>query len=344
MDTMEGLYEFFKKLRDSIASKTESVTKQFKDGLEKTRKGLVEKVSDLVIRRKKIDEEFYEELEEILIGADVGVNTVMNLIEDLRVEVKKRKIEDAAELQPVLSEKLTGLLRGEQNNELKMNPNGITVILFVGVNGVGKTTTIGKLAHRFKQQGKKVIMAAGDTFRAGAIEQLEVWGQRAGVDVIKQQSGSDPAAVMYDAVQAAKQRGADVLLCDTAGRLQNKSNLMDELNKIYRVIQREIPDAPHEVLMVLDATTGQNALNQAKLFGEKSGVTGLVLTKLDGTAKGGIVVAIRQELDLPVKLVGLGEKIDDLQPFDSEQFVHALFAGLIQEQPAESAEEEEANS
>ncbi|NUU76389.1 signal recognition particle-docking protein FtsY [Paenibacillus xylanilyticus] len=335
---------FFKKLRDSIASKTESVTKQFKDGLEKTRKGLVEKVSDLVIRRKKIDEEFYEELEEILIGADVGVNTVMNLIEDLRVEVKKRKIEDAAELQPVLSEKLTDLLRGEQNNELKMNPDGITVILFVGVNGVGKTTTIGKLAHRFKQQGKKVIMAAGDTFRAGAIEQLEVWGQRAGVEVIKQQAGSDPAAVMYDAVQAAKQRGADVLLCDTAGRLQNKSNLMEELNKIYRVIQREIPEAPHEVLMVLDATTGQNALNQAKLFGEKSGVTGLVLTKLDGTAKGGIVVAIRQELDLPVKMVGLGEKIDDLQPFDSEQFVHALFAGLIQEQPDQDAEDEEASS
>ncbi|PZT55979.1 signal recognition particle-docking protein FtsY [Paenibacillus silvae] len=331
---------FFKKLRDSIASKTESVTKQFKDGLEKTRKGLVEKVTDLVIRRKKIDEEFYEELEEILIGADVGVNTVMNLIEDLRAEVKKRKIEDAAELQPVLSEKLTDLLRGEQNNELKMNPDGITVILFVGVNGVGKTTTIGKLAHRFKQQGKKVIMAAGDTFRAGAIEQLEVWGQRAGVDVIKQQSGSDPAAVMYDAVQAAKQRGADVLLCDTAGRLQNKTNLMDELNKIYRVIQREIPSAPHEVLMVLDATTGQNALNQAKLFGEKSGVTGLVLTKLDGTAKGGIVVAIRQELDLPVKLVGLGEKIDDLQEFDSEQFVHALFAGLIQEQQTEDNEGE----
>jgi fused signal recognition particle receptor len=331
---------FFRKLKESIANKTESVTKQFKDGLEKTRKGFVEKVTDLMIRRKKIDEEFYEELEEILIGADVGVNTVMNLIEDLRAEVKKRKIEDAAELQPVLSEKLTDLLRGEQNNELKMNPDGITVILFVGVNGVGKTTTIGKLAHRFKQQGKKVIMAAGDTFRAGAIEQLEVWGQRAGVDVIKQQSGSDPAAVMYDAVQAAKQRGADVLLCDTAGRLQNKTNLMDELNKIYRVIQREIPSAPHEVLMVLDATTGQNALNQAKLFGEKSGVTGLVLTKLDGTAKGGIVVAIRQELDLPVKLVGLGEKIDDLQEFDSEQFVHALFAGLIQEQQTEDTETE----
>ncbi|MGG4220760.1 signal recognition particle-docking protein FtsY [Paenibacillus jamilae] len=336
---------FFRKLKESIASKTESVTKQFKDGLEKTRKGFVEKVTDLMIRRKKIDEEFYEELEEILIGADVGVNTVMNLIEDLRVEVKKRKIEDAAELQPVLSEKLSELLRGNDNSQLKMNPDGITVILFVGVNGVGKTTTIGKLAHRFKQEGKKVLLAAGDTFRAGAIEQLEVWGQRAGVEVIKQQSGSDPAAVMFDAVQAAKQRQVDVLLCDTAGRLQNKSNLMEELNKIFRVIQREIPDAPHEVLLVLDATTGQNALNQAKLFGEKSGVTGLVLTKLDGTAKGGIVVAIRQELNLPVKLVGLGEKVDDLQPFDSEQFVHALFAGLIQEEVVEAttADEDEQN-
>ncbi|MBE0335465.1 signal recognition particle-docking protein FtsY [Paenibacillus sp. 23TSA30-6] len=333
---------FFRKLKESIASKTESVTKQFKDGLEKTRKGFVEKVSDLMIRRKKIDEEFYEELEEILIGADVGVNTVMNLIEDLRVEVKKRKIEDASELQPVLSEKLSELLRGNDNSQLQMSPDGITVILFVGVNGVGKTTTIGKLAHRFKQEGKKVLLAAGDTFRAGAIEQLEVWGERAGAEVIKQQSGSDPAAVMFDAVQAAKQRQVDVLLCDTAGRLQNKSNLMEELNKIFRVIQREIPDAPHEVLLVLDATTGQNALNQAKMFGEKSGVTGLVLTKLDGTAKGGIVVAIRQELNLPVKLVGLGEKVNDLQPFDSEQFVHALFAGLIQEEGVdETAPDEE---
>jgi len=307
--------------------------------LNKAYKGFVEKVSDLVIRRKKIDEEFYEELEEILIGADVGVNTVMTLIDDLRAEVKKRRIEDAADLQPVLSEKLTELLRGDENPGLNMSTDDITVILFVGVNGVGKTTTIGKMAHRFKQEGKKVMLAAGDTFRAGAIEQLEVWGQRAGVEVIKQQSGSDPAAVMYDAVRAAKQRGVDVLLCDTAGRLQNKTNLMEELNKIFRVIQREIPDAPHEVLMVLDATTGQNALSQAKLFGEKSGVTGLVLTKLDGTAKGGIVVAIRQELNLPVKFIGLGEKIDDLQPFDSEQFVHALFAGLIQaEEEAEQAE------
>lgn len=329
---------FFKKLKESISSKTENVTKQFRDGLEKTRKGFIEKVSDLVIRRKKIDEEFYEELEEILIGADVGVNTVMDLMDDLRAEVKKRRIEDAADLQPVLSEKLMGLLRDDTSNELRENPDGITVILFVGVNGVGKTTTIGKLAHRYKQQGKKVLLAAGDTFRAGAIEQLEVWGERVGVEVIKQQPGSDPAAVMYDAVQAAKQRQADVLLCDTAGRLQNKSNLMEELNKIFRVIQREIPSAPHEVLMVLDATTGQNALSQAKLFGEKSGVTGLVLTKLDGTAKGGIVIAIRQELNLPVKLVGLGEKMEDLQTFDSEQFVHALFAGLIKEE--ESTEQQ----
>ncbi|MFD0867548.1 MULTISPECIES: signal recognition particle-docking protein FtsY [Paenibacillus] len=326
---------FFKKLKESISSKTEAVTNKFKEGLAKTRNAFVEKVEDLILRRKKIDEEFYEELEEILIGADVGVNTVMELIDDLRAEVRKQKIEDAAELKPILSEKLVKLLKGDENNSLRVSDNGLTVYLFVGVNGVGKTTTIGKLAHRFKQQGKKVLLAAGDTFRAGAIEQLEVWGQRVGVDVIKQQAGSDPAAVMFDAVQAAKTRGVDILLCDTAGRLQNKVNLMEELNKIYRVINREVPDAPHEVLLVLDATTGQNALSQAKLFGDKTGLTGLVLTKLDGTAKGGIVVAIRQEMNIPVKLVGLGEKMDDLEPFDSEQFVHALFAGLITEETVE---------
>lgn len=326
---------FFKKLRETIASKTEAVTSKFRDGLAKTREAFVGKVAELFTRRKKIDEEFFEELEEILIGADVGVNTVMELIEELRAEVKKRKIEQPSELQPILSEKLVNMLRGSgEDANLRENPNGITVILFVGVNGVGKTTTIGKLAWRYKQQGKKVLLAAGDTFRAGAIEQLEVWGNRVGVDVIKQEAGSDPAAVMFDAVQAAKRQNADVLICDTAGRLQNKTNLMEELSKIHRVIQREIPGAPHETLLALDATTGQNALQQAKLFGEKSGVTGLVLTKLDGTAKGGIVIAIRNELSLPVKFVGLGEKMDDLQPFDADQFVHALFAGLA------SAEEE----
>lgn len=329
---------FFKRLKESISSKAEAVTNKFKEGLTKTRDVFVERVEDLFTRRKRIDEEFYEELEEILIGADVGVNTVLKLIDDLRAEVKKRKIEQPSELQPILSEMLIHLLKGDENTDLKMADSGPTVILFVGVNGVGKTTTIGKLAHHLKSQGKKVMLAAGDTFRAGAIEQLEAWGQRAGVDVIKQQAGSDPAAVMFDALHAAKNRGADVLLCDTAGRLQNKVNLMEELNKIYRVIRREVPDAPHEVLLVLDATTGQNALSQAKNFDEKSGLTGLVLTKLDGTAKGGIVVAIRQELKLPVKFVGLGEKMDDLQPFDSDQFVHALFSKWIPEGEQESSE------
>ncbi|WP_028550394.1 signal recognition particle-docking protein FtsY [Paenibacillus sp. UNC451MF] len=333
---------FFKRLKESISSKAEAVTNKFKEGLSKTRDVLVERVEDLFSRRKKIDEDFYEELEEILIGADVGVNTVMKLVEDLRAEVRKRKIEEPSELQPILTEMIIQLLKGEENASLKMADSGLTVILFVGVNGVGKTTTIGKLAHHMKSQGKKVLLAAGDTFRAGAIEQLEVWGQRVGVDVIKQQAGSDPAAVMFDALHAAKNRGVDVLLCDTAGRLQNKVNLMDELNKIYRVIRREVPEAPHEVLLVLDATTGQNALSQAKLFDEKTGLTGLVLTKLDSTAKGGIVVAIRQELNLPVKFVGLGEKMDDLQPFDSDQFVHALFSRWIPE--SEKQEDETAKS
>jgi len=321
---------FFKKLRESIANKTEAVTNKFKEGLSKTRTAFVDRVEDLFVRSKSIDESFFEELEEILIGADVGVNTAMELIDELRAEVRKRKIGQAEELRPILSEKLIGLLKADGDASLRMAESGPTVILFVGVNGVGKTTTIGKLAHRFRQQGKTVLLAAGDTFRAAAIEQLEVWGQRVGADVIKQQAGADPAAVIFDAIRAARTRGVDVLLCDTAGRLQNKTNLMEELNKIYRVIRREIPDAPHEVLLVLDATTGQNALNQAQLFGEKAGVTGIVLTKLDSTAKGGIVVAIRQKLNLPVKLVGLGEKMDDLQDFDSEQFVHALFAGWVE--------------
>lgn len=297
---------------------------KFKEGLAKTRDALMGKVESLISFGRKIDEEFYEELEEALIMADVGVNTVMELMDELRSEVKKRKLSDASELRPVLKEKIIELM-GDQREELSMSREGMTIFLFVGVNGVGKTTTIGKLAHRFKSEGKKVVLAAGDTFRAGAIEQLEVWGQRAGVDVVKHQAGSDPAAVIYDGIQAARARKADVLLCDTAGRLQNKANLMDELNKIYRVIKREVPDAPHETLLVLDATTGQNALSQAKLFGEATGVTGLVLTKLDGTAKGGIVVAIRHELNVPVKLVGLGEKLDDLQQFDPEEFAGALF-------------------
>lgn len=319
---------FFKRLRERISTKAEEVTVKFKEGLSKTRNVFLGKMEDLFSRRSKIDEAFYEELEEILIGADVGVTTVLALIDDLRAEAKKQRIEDPADLRPILTEKLVELLGGGDEPEaLRTAPEGLTIYLIVGVNGAGKTTTIGKLAHRLKQEGKSVLLAAGDTFRAAAIEQLEAWGARAGVDVIRQQQGADPAAVIFDAIHAAKNRGVDVLICDTAGRLQNKVNLMEELAKIFRVIRREVPDAPHEVLLVLDATTGQNALQQAKLFGEKTGLTGLVLTKLDGTAKGGIVIAIRQELKLPVKFVGLGEKIDDLQPFDAEQFVHALFLG-----------------
>ncbi|HJV44121.1 MAG TPA: signal recognition particle-docking protein FtsY [Bacillota bacterium] len=323
---------FFKKLKEKITQKTETVTSKFKEGLTKTRDALVGKVEELVLRYKKIDDEFFEELEEILISADVGVTTVVKLVDELRVEARKQKIEDAGQLRPLLSEKLVGLLnRKEQNTELNVEDGRLNIIMFVGVNGVGKTTTIGKMAHMFKQQGKKVLLAAGDTFRAGAIEQLEVWGQRVGVEVIKHQAGADPAAVMYDAIAAAKSRGVDVLLCDTAGRLQNKVNLMEELNKVYRVIRKEVPDGPHETLLVLDATTGQNAMNQARAFGETTNVSGIVLTKLDGTAKGGIVIAISNELNTPVKYVGLGEKMDDLQPFDAEQFIHALFAGMMEE-------------
>ncbi|WP_264737168.1 signal recognition particle-docking protein FtsY [Cytobacillus firmus] len=333
---------FFKKLKDKITKQTDSVTEKFKDGLTKTRDNFSNKVNDLVSRYRKVDEEFFEELEEILIGADVGFDTVMELVEELRREVKRKNIQDPRDVQAVISEKLVEIYdsAGETSTELNIQTEGLTVILFVGVNGVGKTTTIGKLAHKFKNEGKNVLLAAGDTFRAGAIEQLEVWGERVGVDVIKQGAGSDPAAVMYDAVQSAKSRKSDILICDTAGRLQNKVNLMKELEKVKRVIEREVPGAPHEVLLVLDATTGQNAMIQAKTFKEATDVSGIVLTKLDGTAKGGIVLAIRNELEIPVKFVGLGEKMDDLQEFNAEQYVYGLFADIV-EKEAEAEEEEE---
>ncbi|HDX9576970.1 TPA: signal recognition particle-docking protein FtsY [Bacillus pseudomycoides] len=323
---------FLKKLKEKISKQTDTVTEKFKQGLEKTRNSFAEKVNDLVYRYRKVDEEFFEELEEILIGADVGVSVVMELIDQLRDEVKRRNIQDPKEVQAVISEKLVEIYKGDGNfnNEINVQDNALTVVLFVGVNGVGKTTTIGKMAHKFKSDGKSVLLAAGDTFRAGAIEQLEVWGERVGVEVIKQGSGSDPAAVMFDAIQAAKSRKVDVLLCDTAGRLQNKVNLMKELEKVKRVIEREVPGAPHEVLLVIDATTGQNGLSQAKTFREATNVTGIVLTKLDGTAKGGIVLAIRNEMDVPVKFVGLGEQMDDLQAFDPEQYVYGLFADFVE--------------
>lgn len=324
---------FFDKLKEKLTKQTETVTEKFKDGLTKTRQSFSDKMNDLVARYRKVDEDFFEELEEVLIQADVGFDTVLELVDELKMEVKRRNIQESSQVKEIIVGKLVDIYESddEQITSLNIQDNGLTVILFVGVNGVGKTTTIGKLAYKFKQEGKKVLLAAGDTFRAGAIEQLEVWGKRVGVDVIKQNEGSDPAAVMYDAIQAARSRKADILLCDTAGRLQNKVNLMKELEKVKRVIEREIPGAPHEVLLVLDATTGQNAMIQAKQFKEATDVTGIVLTKLDGTAKGGIVIAIRKELNIPVKFVGLGEKMDDLQPFDLEQYVYGLFAGLADE-------------
>jgi fused signal recognition particle receptor len=328
---------FFKKLKEKFTTSSDSVTNKFKDGLSKTRNNFTSKVNDLVARYRKVDEEFFEELEEILIGADVGFDTVMELVDQLKFEAKRQNIQDTRDLQSVISEKLVEIYEGDDgaSSELNIQEDTLTVILFVGVNGVGKTTTIGKMAHMFKEQGKNVLLAAGDTFRAGAIDQLEVWGQRTGVPVIKHSEGSDPAAVIYDAVQSAKARKADILLCDTAGRLQNKVNLMNELQKVKRVIEREIPDAPHEVLLVLDATTGQNALLQAKTFKEATDVSGIVLTKLDGTAKGGIVIGIKNELQIPVKFVGLGEKVDDLQQFDPEQYVYGLFANIVDEEPEE---------
>ena len=328
---------FFKRLKDKISGQKDSVTNKFKDGLSKTRNSVASRVNNLVKRYRKVDEEFFEELEEILITADVGVTTVMDLIEELKDQARSRNIKETSDLQDVIVEVLSNMLTKEEDEtHIHMNPDGMTVILMVGVNGVGKTTTIGKLANRFKQEGKSVLLAAGDTFRAGAIDQLEVWGKRAGVDVIKHQEGSDPAAVIYDALQAAKSRKVDILICDTAGRLQNKVNLMNELEKVKRVISRELPGAPHEVLLALDATTGQNALSQAKEFGKATDVTGIVLTKLDGTAKGGIVFAIRHELDLPVKFVTLGEGIEDIQPFDADAFVYGLFSDMFTESEAEA--------
>ncbi|ODJ50093.1 signal recognition particle-docking protein FtsY [Brochothrix thermosphacta] len=328
---------FFKRMKDKMTNSSTEMTDKFKTGLEKTRDSFSGKLNSLVARYRTVDEDFFEELEEILIMADIGVNTVMELIEELKEEVKLRNIKETSALYEVISEKLVAIYEeaGETETELNINNEGLNVILFVGVNGVGKTTTIGKLAHKLKSEGKSVMLAAGDTFRAGAIEQLEVWGERVGVPVVKQKEGSDPASVIYDALQAAKTRHVDVLICDTAGRLQNKVNLMSELSKVRRVIEREVPHAPQEVLQVIDATTGQNGLQQAKVFGEATDVTGIVLTKLDGTAKGGIALAIRRELKVPVKFVGLGEQLNDLQVFDSNLFVYGLFGDMIDAEKAE---------
>ena len=313
---------------------TSSETVRYDKGLAKSRKGFGAKLNALLANFRRVDEDFFEELEETLIEADVGFETAMKISDELQDEVKLRNVKSRYDVSDAIIERLVDIYESEgvdEDNSLHFakDPTEPTVFLFVGVNGVGKTTTIGKLAHRYQQAGKKVLLAAGDTFRAGAIAQLAEWGRRVEVDVVTKPEKSDPAAVVYDAVVKAKKENYDILLVDTAGRLQNKVNLMNELDKIKRVITRELPDAPQEVLLALDATTGQNALTQAKQFKEVTDVTGIVLTKLDGTARGGIVLAIRNELHLPVKLVGLGEKMDDLRDFSPEEFVYGLFKGLV---------------
>jgi len=298
---------------------------RLRDRLGKTRGSLTSSLRSL-LRGGKIDEDVFEELEATLIQADIGVNTTLELVERMRERVKSDKLTDASQLYTVLEEELIALMSADEEAEGAILPSeGPYVTLMIGVNGVGKTTTIGKLAHIFARNDKKVLVAASDTFRAAAIEQLEIWTERAGADIVKHKSGADPAAVAYDALNASISRGCDNLIIDTAGRLHTKTNLMEELKKIARVLAKLVPSAPHEVLMVLDATTGQNAVSQARLFTEALGVTGIVLTKLDGTAKGGIVIAIHREFGIPVKYIGVGESIDDLKPFHPEEFIKALF-------------------
>ncbi len=295
---------------------------KIREGLKKTRESMSASVSAMLNSFAKIDESLFEELEEILIMGDVGAATAGRICDELRRKVKEQGVKDPNDVYGLLRSIVAEMLRGGEELKIGTKPS---VILVVGVNGVGKTTTIGKLAAMLKQQGKKVVLGAADTFRAAAIEQLEYWAQRSGAELIKQTQGSDSASVVYDSIAAAKARAADVVICDTAGRLHNKKNLMEELSKINRVIQREVPEADREVLLVLDATTGQNAVNQAREFQSAADITGIVLTKLDGTSKGGVILSIREELGLPIKFIGVGEKIDDLQPFDADQFASALF-------------------
>ena len=298
---------------------------RLKNGLAKTRKDMSNKIEDIISGYKGVDEELFDDLEDVLVSADVGVNPTMMIIDRLRERVREEKVSDPKDVKGLLKEEIKKLMiESVPGNDLDLLPHP-SVLLVVGVNGVGKTTTIGKLAYGFKQNGKKVLIAAGDTFRAAAIEQLEEWSKRAGAEIISHTEGSDPAAVIFDGIQAAKARKADILICDTAGRLHNKSNLMNELNKIFRIVEREYGEATKEVLLVLDATTGQNAINQAKVFKEVANITGVALTKLDGTAKGGVAIALQTELKLPIKIIGVGEKVEDLQPFDTESFIDAIF-------------------
>jgi len=312
-----------------------SFFEKIRDGLRKTRDAIFGRIDTMLKSFTKIDDELFEELEELLVMADVGVYTAEKICDELRSRVKQEGITEPKEINRLLAEVISEMLKGGQELKIDTKPS---VILVIGVNGVGKTTTIGKMAANFIRQGKKVTLAAADTFRAAAIDQLQIWADRAGADIIKQGEGADPAAVVFDSIASAKAKGSDIIIVDTAGRLHNKKNLMAELEKINRIINRELPDSDKEVLLVLDATTGQNAVNQTKEFKNAAGITGIVLTKLDGTAKGGVILAIKEELNVPVKYIGVGEQIDDLQPFEPDEFARALFGA---EEIAEIEETEE---
>ncbi len=336
--TLDNVKDEVENLNDKVEEKKEEIEdvneeskkkpnffQKLVSGLTKTRDQMTDKIDDILASYHKIDEDLFYDLEEALVVADVGVETTMKLIDGLKERVQKGRVTDPNEVKDLLKEEIKELMKESvDSNELKIEPSP-SVILVVGVNGVGKTTTIGKLSNSLKEDGKKVLMAAGDTFRAAAIEQLEEWSNRSGVEIISHSEGADPGAVIFDGIHAAKARKADVLICDTAGRLHNKANLMNELGKIFKILEREYPEATKEILLVLDATTGQNAINQAKTFKEVANITGVALTKLDGTAKGGVVIALQAELGLPIKLIGVGEGIYDLQPFNTDDFVDALF-------------------
>lgn len=318
--------------KEDIQEEVEEV-KRFDRGLDKSSKSLKRRINELLANFRYIDEEFFEDIENMLIESDVGFEATLEISDILREEAKIENVRTMEDAEELIVKTLVDIYENSipPYEGVRLNNQGLSILLFVGVNGVGKTTTIAKLAHQYIQEGKKVVLAAGDTFRAGAIEQLHVWGDRVGADVVSSEIGGDPAAVVFDGIKQAKETGADILMVDTAGRLQNKKNLMLELEKMHRVIQKELPEAPQEVLLVLDATTGQNALIQAKEFKETTDVTGIVLTKMDGTAKGGIIIAIGKELGLPVKFVGFGEKMEDLRPFDADHFAYGLFSDLIEE-------------
>lgn len=325
---------FFTQVKEKLVGKSTKQNEKYVVGLDKSSETFSDRINELAARFREINDEYFEELENILIMADVGVSMVMKIVSEIKTEVRIRNITDPREINDIIVDKMFVIYANESVMSTKINyaAEGLTVILMVGVNGAGKTTTIGKLAHRIvHDEGKKVVVAAGDTFRAGAIDQLAVWAERVGVDIVKGKEGGDPSAVVFDALNKAKETGADVLICDTAGRLQNKVNLMNELEKMNRIIKRVVPEGPHETLLVVDATTGQNGVSQAIEFSKITDITGIVLTKMDGTAKGGIVLSIKDQLNIPVKFIGLGEQVDDLQEFDLEQYIYGLCKGLVEE-------------